>query len=295
MIAVADVGGTKIRYGTYEGGRLKVLGEVRTPKDEPIWKKLYELFKGLEADTVSLATMGPLKLSEGKIVSNPHSEIKEQELAGPLMRSLKKEVIMVNDAVAGAYAEFRNRNVENLVYVAFGTGVGVGAVVDGKLLLGREGNAHEMGHAVLALGSGLKCGCGKEGHAEALLGGSNLPKFFKRLGFDVTSAKEAFELMRRNERAFELFSNALNSFLASLVVAYDPEILVLGGGVYFKNADVFSRALEGLPSYLLWEPPSVEPALFGELSPLYGAGLLGEERPDWLMRKLRYVSFPPHP
>jgi len=290
MIGAADVGGTKIRYAVFEGLEIKSLGERETPKESPLWIALYEIFRNLDVDIISIATMGPLKLSEGKIISNPHSRLKNQELARPLMEKLDKLVIMINDAVAGAVAEANKRETENLVYVAFGTGVGVGAIVDGKPLLGREGNAHEVGHAVMAWGKGLRCGCGKKDHAEALLGGSKIAEFMRNEGFEVTNAKEAFELIKENEKAFELFSSALNAFLATIVAAYDPEVIVLGGGVYFKNKEVFEAALDDLENYLLWERPSIEAAAYGELSPLYGAVLLAVERPEWLIKKLAYVG-----
>jgi len=290
VIAVADVGGTKIRYGVYDG-ELKVLGEAPTPKERPIWTALAEAFSDLEYEIISLATMGPLKLSAGRIISNPHSTIKDQELAKPLMEKTGKPVIMINDAVAGAFAEAAKIGTDNLVYVAFGTGIGVGAVVDGNVLLGREGNAHEAGHAVLSLGRGIECGCGKRDHAEALLGGSNIAKFLSLNGFSVRSAPEAFRIIKNDERAFRAFSHALNSFLATVIAFYDPEYLVLGGGVFFKNADVFWRAVRELKDYLLWDAPTVIEASYGELSPLYGAALLGEERPQWLLKRLRYVDY----
>jgi len=288
-VGVADVGGTKTRVALYENDSLKELEEFPTPKEEPLWKPLWSYFKDKEVQNIVIATMGPLKMSEGKVVSNPHSQIKDQEVGRPLMERLKIPVLVINDCVAGAYAEFKARNVENLVYLAFGTGVGAGAVVDGRLLLGREGNAHEVGHFVMSLGLGLRCGCGKTDHAEAVLGGSNIVNYFKREGFEARNAAELFNLIRSNPKAFELFKRALNSFVSSVIAFYDPEVVVLGGGVFSKNKKVFFSALEELEDYLLWEAPKVEEALYGELSPLYGAGALGVERPQWLIKKLRYV------
>jgi len=294
LIGAADIGGTKIVIASFSGVRIvpNTLKTIETPKDpKKMIEVLGEELKALEPEEISIATMGPMKLSKGMIINNPHLEIKNFELGRPLLQRLGVPVYMINDCVAGAWAEARVRGEENLVYVGFGTGVGVGAIVDGHLLLGKDGNAHEFGHVTLSWSSELPCGCGGKGHVESFLGGSNIPNFLKLLGISVSSTSEAFEIFKRNEVAFNTFKNVLLSFLSSVVNAYDPEVLVLGGGVYFKNVEIFERVLKDFPRWrdLIAEPPRAEPARFNDLAPLYGAAYLALDKPEGWIRKLRYL------
>ncbi len=290
MLIVVDVGGTKTAIAEYSSD-LKKLKVIRTPRNGELLSKLEEEISRLNPSEVSIATMGPISLSEGKIFNNPH--IKEELPIGSyLTEKLGVPVYIVNDCSAGAWAEARVRNEENLVYVGFGTGVGVGAVVDGNLLLGKDGNAHEFGHVKVDLSGKLPCGCGGRGHVESYLGGDNLPSFAKLLGYEVDHGSSFFALLRSNERAFAEFKNVLRAFLTSLANAYDPEVIVLGGGVYFKNIDVFEKALKGFEKDkdLIVRAPRIESARFNDEAPLYGAAFLAIDKPEKWMRKMGYLK-----
>ncbi|UXD21641.1 glucokinase [Ignicoccus pacificus DSM 13166] len=291
MRAVLDIGGTKTAIGIYHG-ELELLKVIPTPKDpKDLISVLIKELKKMNANEISIATMGPLKISEGMIVNNPHLNEKNFELARPLMMELGVPVYMVNDCVAGAWAEAKARKSENLVYIGFGTGIGIGAVVDGVLLMGKEGNAHEFGHVTLSWNMEIPCGCGGGGHVESFLGGSNLPKFAKALGYEVSSAKEFFELMKKEKALRDAFERALLSFISSVSNAYDPEVIALSGGVYYKNKELFDEILEKLPEWkgLVVEAPRVEEAKYNDLAPLYGAAFLAEDKPPNWFRKLKYL------
>ena len=292
MLAVVDIGGTKIRIGLYDR-KTKIVNDIkdiRTPRDMPLWRAVIENVPR-DVEAITIATMGPLKIREGKIVNNPHLPSKEQELARPIIEKLRVPVYVANDAVAGAWAEYKSLNCENLVYVAFGTGVGVGVVVDGNLLIGKDGNAHEFGHVTVDMDSELECGCGGKGHVEAFLGGSNIPKFSKAIGLEVKDASEFFQKLRHQDRLLKAFERVLLTFLSSVSNAYDPECLVFGGGVFNKNIDIFMDIASKLNSWegLVVEPPRVLASRYGDLAPLYGAAMLALDKPDTWFRKLEYL------
>ncbi len=71
-------------------------------------------------------------------------------------------------AVWGEYLFGIGKGADNLIYMTFSTGIGAGIIVDGHLLVGKDGNAHEIGHLVIDINSGIQCGCGGYGHWEAL-------------------------------------------------------------------------------------------------------------------------------
>lgn len=294
MLVAIDLGGTKTFVGTYEDDKLKEVRRLATPRDIPLWKFILDnIIEYKDVEAISIATMGPLILNEGKIVNNPHMPNKNQDLAIPLIKSLEKPVYVINDAVAGAWAEYKAYGCQDLVYIAFGTGIGVGIVVDGHLLLGKDGNAHEFGHVTLDLNSELACGCGGKGHVEALLGGSNLPKFAQVYGINVKGAAEFFEkIYSGEEKLYKAFEEALLAFTSSVSNAYDPECLVLGGGVFNKHKDLYMKVLAKLANYkgLIVRVPKVKASKYGELSALYGAAFLGVDKPKHWLSKLTYLK-----
>jgi glucokinase len=88
----------------------------------------------------------------------------------------------LNDCAAAVLGERHfgaGKGLENLAYVTLSTGLGGGAIVDGHLLIGKDGNAVEVGHITIDPGSSLICGCGSPGHWEAYSSGSNIPNFVK--------------------------------------------------------------------------------------------------------------------
>lgn len=140
-------------------------------------------------------------------------------------------VSIENDNTAAAWAEFTSgagKGVDDMVYVGFGTGIGGAAVVGGKLQRGRNGFAGELGHMVVDR-NGDPCVCGRNGCWELYASGRGLDKLAGRPGPEITAAaqfgdEDAIEILRA-------FARSVALGLADLVAIYDPEVLVLGGGV----------------------------------------------------------------
>ncbi|MEM1851249.1 MAG: ROK family protein, partial [Acidilobaceae archaeon] len=205
----------------------------------------------------------------------------------------KVPVIVINDCVAAAWGEYvlSRRGVSNLLYVTISSGIGGGVVVDGNLLLGKSGNAHEIGHMVVDHTSEVVCGCGGRGHWEALAGGANVPKVARikalkwkgketrALQLAKTGSLDApllYSLARNGDQFAISLVNEMNRVhsagLASAIAAYDPEVVVLGGGVVLNNQDLMLRPIaERLKEYLSLSLPSLEVSGFGDNAVLYGA------------------------
>ena len=95
-----------------------------------------------------------------------------------------RPIVLVNDANAAALAEFRfgagskqrlGREIRHLVYLTISTGIGGGVIIDGKLLLGANGFAAELGHIVIDA-FGPRCNCGNTGCLEAMASGTALAR-----------------------------------------------------------------------------------------------------------------------
>ncbi|HEX2154458.1 MAG TPA: ROK family protein [Acidimicrobiia bacterium] len=165
-------------------------------------------------------------------------------LAGRLSRRLGLPVAVENDvrtAALGAFQYLAERlpEVRDIVYLSVGTGISAGVVIDGRLHRGRHGIAGEIGHAPLG-GDSTPCRCGLAGCLEAVAGGRALDEVVPG-GAHQLFAEPSPDQMRRDSVA-----DALARALYVLAIAYDPDILVIGGGIGPDAAPTVRKALAAL-------------------------------------------------
>ncbi|MCX8196080.1 MAG: ROK family protein [Acidilobaceae archaeon] len=294
-VLAADVGGTKVRVALFEGTKMLYRKEVPTPRAGGPYAVAEAIAKLAEGsfEVISVASMGPLDMQSGWVIAAPNSPIGKFAIREPLEKAFGVPVLLYNDCVAAAWGEHvlgGGRGMRDLVYVTISTGIGVGAVVDGKLALGRRGNAHEGGHIVIDLASDLQCGCGGYGHWEALGGGANIPRLAqkkaKEWGISSAGAQAALrgemtpELLYALAREGDSFSLRLVDYLnavhgagiASLVAVYDPEAIFLGGSIYLHHEDLMRDGIERhARKYSILGVPPLLRATFGHDAVLYGA------------------------
>ncbi|ACB40229.1 ATP-dependent glucokinase [Pyrobaculum neutrophilum] len=284
-----DIGATWTRVLLVDReGRVLRRAKFRTGVDPAA--QVVEAVSGWEFDAVGVGSIGPLDLRSGWVVNSPNSPARRFPLVEPL-KALGKPVAVANDCVAAVWGErVFKYGVENMVYVTLSTGVGVGAIVDGTLLLGKDGNAHELGHAVIQFMEGRRCGCGGRGHFEAYVGGAHIPSLYRELtGDDPLDPAEIFRRYREGEerarRFVDLWLEALAAGLATVAAAYDPELLIMGGSIALNNWDLISREVpRRLRAYLGVRPPELLQASFGDDEVAVGAAALVYKVPESLRR-----------
>ena len=157
-------------------------------------------------------------------------------------------VAVQNDANACALAEYlygSGRGVSSLVFMTFGTGLGAGIVIDGKLYSGANDNAGEIGHIRLAPTGPV--GYNKEGSAEGFCSGAGMSRLAKiRKGLDLTT-KELFARVRAGDpdciEVFRESAEKLATILAYTIDILNPEVIALGG-VFMRNADLFMPIID---------------------------------------------------
>jgi glucokinase len=204
-------------------------------------------------------------------------------LAGSLSEALGVPARLINDARAFTLAEARlgaGQGRASLIGVTLGTGVGGGIVLDGRLVLGHNGTAGEIGHQVIDCRPGApRCGCGNTGCLEAFVGG---PRLAEAAG--TATAAEAFAADERGEAraraAVEAWIDYLAIGLANLVTVLTPDRIVLGGGVAAAAARIITPLRDGLRAHVhLTDPDQVEivRAALGVRAGAIGAALRGLE------------------
>lgn len=225
--------------------------------------------------------------------------IVDLDLRGALRVRTNLLVTVDNDATAATVAEHRfgaGRGVTDLVYIALGTGIGGGIVLDGKIRRGAHGFAGEIGHMMVDP-DGPVCACGRRGCWEAVASGNALgvlaravvagggaPGVLAAAGGDVTRVGGEQVVAAATEgdagarMILEEYAGAVALGVVSLVNAVDPAVVVVGGGVVDGGDPVMAPLREAVRHQVMGvtHRPFVPvlPAAFGGHSAAVGAAVM---------------------
>jgi len=284
-----DVGGTKIAGALVsDGGEIVRSSHRPTNPDSPdsIVSAVLEIVAELDDSglqpAVGVAAAAFMDRAREKIYFAPNIAWKDFPLKSILEQALGRPVRIENDANAAGWAEFRfgaARDVNSMLMLTMGTGVG-GAVIDnGVLMLGGYGSAGELGHIVIER-NGRECGCGNFGCLEQYASGTALMNQAREaLGREDLSPEDLAALLEAGDPiAHDVFfevCDAMGRGIASLVAVTDPETIVIGGGVARAGvalADMIqSRFLHHYPASDLKPVARVVVATLGNAAGVVGA------------------------
>ena len=196
-----------------------------------------------------------------------------------------------NDANVAALGEAwkgGGNGCENMVFATFGTGVGGGIIVGGKLLAGVHGAGGEIGHLVVNTRETARCACGKFGCAEQYCSATGIVRLAKmRLaadnapsvlrGVENLTCKDVFDAGKAGDAlAMEILEQVydyMGQFLANVCCAVDPQVVVLGGGVSKAGQMLVDGAKKYFDRYIFHASSSITFALatLGNDAGAYGA------------------------
>jgi len=269
-----DLGGTNLRVAIGdEKGRILAKISERTEKTkgpEGISRQIARIIhylkekeaKAEEIVGIGIGSAGPLNLKRGGLMKPTNIPYDFVPLVEPLEDEFHLPTYLLNDcstAVMGERFFGAGKEHENLAYITISTGIGGGIYVDGHLLIGKDGNATEVGHFTIDCEGKLLCGCGKRGHWEAYCSGNGIPNYvrlllsqkrfpeakdsllIRRLDGDLTllTAKILYECAREGDTlSLELTNEigVLNSIgFACVIDAYDPSLITVGGSIALRN------------------------------------------------------------
>ncbi|MFX1417312.1 MAG: ROK family protein [Promethearchaeota archaeon] len=193
FIAGVDIGGTWVRVAicTADLNEKNIKKKViKTPKENKysisnlICQILSELFSenNITKDQIlgiGIATAGPLNMDKGEIFHSVNLGFRVIPLLEPIKKRFPEiQLYILNDANASVlgihYFEAENEEKDNLLFITMSTGIGGGVICNGHLLLGKEGNAAEIGHMLVEPKSMKKCNCGAYGCWEAYSSGTGI-------------------------------------------------------------------------------------------------------------------------
>lgn len=221
VIAI-DIGGTHLRVSVVRNGRILKYIKKTTPKNKrDFLKVLYDgISELMSKDIIGIGVGSPGPLTDGIIKNPPNIPLRNFNLKRVLERKFHRRVVVENDAhcVALAEAELGVKK-KNFIVFTFGTGIGGGIVIDGKLYTG-QGYAGELGHITLCNGKYFE-----------VLWQDNAKYIKEHFGKDIL-IKDLIKMKNKEaDMVLESISDHMGQGIASVINIFDPEVVVLGGGI----------------------------------------------------------------
>jgi glucokinase len=289
-----DIGGTKLAAGVVDpdGGVHGFVTAATDPDGRAGVERLLELGReaiaeaGLQVDGVGIGCGGPLDTANGVLVAPFHLAGWHGIPVGELgAEGFGRPAVLDNDAVAGAAGEHRygaGRGTRDMVYLTISTGVGGGVVIDGQLHRARSGNGGELGHVTVDW-HGRRCrGCGRRGCLEAYCSGTSIAERANEVGMHGATASDVAEAARAgNPTAGALWDEtceALACGIVSIANLFEPEVVVLGGGVVRTGEQLLGPVRELVRAQTIGPSVEIRQAALGDAVGVVGAAAVAYER-----------------
>lgn len=305
-IIAVDIGGTHMRAACYVSDKLNPIKHKKIPtlaSEAGGFKRLLHAIEEVWPDdgrveAIGLASPGPLDPHTGYLLAPPNNpEWHNFPLAPRIAEHFGVKTYLDNDANLAGLAEYRfgaGRGHHDVLYITVSTGIGGGVIIEDRLLQGYHGLATELGHSIIDP-NGPPCSCGYNGHLEAFSSGPAIVKYvlgeleagamssLQLPGHDLTAQDVAGAAQQGDALSIKAYSRAgeyLGIGVASFLHAFDPSIVIFGGGVsqvgnlLFDSFHVSLKKHVFHPRYL--EGLVISMAELGDDAGLFGARALAE-------------------
>jgi glucokinase len=288
LIVGIDIGGTKVAGGLVNlKGHLVRSLVVPTRADEGFETSFQQILSVIEdligcaggkqnIVGIGMCAPGPLNPRTGLVINPPNLPgWRNVQLGRRVEKKFGLPAKVENDANAAGLAEAlfgAAVGYRDIFYVTVSTGIGTGIIINKKIYHGKNGVAGEGGHVSIDFRSPYRCGCGTQGCIEALAAG---PGMVRRARVRLEQEHTAPSLLRDLTRghlsqitpkmiqeaaregdpvAQEILDETgffLGVWLAGMITLFDPEAIVIGGGVAKIGKPLFDKIRETIPHYTI--------------------------------------------
>lgn len=278
-----DIGGTKIAYATVDRNG-KILNEVirhPTPAAPDAAAKLLKTIIAQfedQIDAVAVSTAGTVDRTNSRITGSV-GNMPEGYMDTDFKALSAKPVVVENDANSAVWAEHVLGNAkghDNVILLTLGTGVGVGIIADGRLLVGKSGAAGEV-HFPVRYDNNRLCGCGRYDCLEIYMSGKALSLEAKAAYKDDNATSHTvIEGLKQNAlpavTAFHNWQEMVKNGIVIFADIFDPEVILLGGSMaHFID---YKRLNDEANRMIVTTPFELKEASFENDAGLIGAALL---------------------
>jgi glucokinase len=280
-VIALDLGGTRIKFGLVENGQLLAFANIVVPSSNSFAALLPLIEQQIEQmmQETGCTSLDGIGMAFPTIVDSDrmrllykytkYNDANDLDLTDWAKTKWGAPLVMENDARAALVGEWQygaGKGTDNLVMVTIGTGVGSAAMMNGQLLKGSHYLAGNLGGHQNIRFDGHRCNCGNIGCLESEASSWALPALLKRhpgyaespfaMGEDP-DFEAVFRLAAADEKfALSVRANCLEVWAAgilNLVYAYDPERIVIGGGV-MHSAEVILPFIQNKINQAAWLP-----------------------------------------
>ncbi len=290
-----DVGGTKVSVAVLEDGVLSepVLRPTVLSDSEALVEQLAEAIEDAgPADAVGIGVPSVIDFETGSARSSVNIPLQGVPLRQLLTDRVGIPAFVDNDATVAALAEAHDDDLNliaaSLVMITVGTGVGGGIVIDGRIYRGVTGAAPELGHIIVGadLTDGAPPRAERQPHhdsLEYLAAGRALDRLGEARGLGDGTAVVAppAPAMQMHVSAMRILGERLGVGIANVVNIFDPELVVIGGGVSVAGELLLDPAKESASRFIIpgvGTQTRIELARYGPQAGVRGAALLaGQE------------------
>ncbi|MER8435107.1 ROK family protein [Mesorhizobium sp. M1312] len=275
-----DIGGTNLRAARISGTGeiLDRISEKSAPDPALVLSRIAEMVRRLDSPEVAaigIGIPGRVDARLGAVLSGGYVNLASISLAQRLESLAGKPVVIDNDCNMALMAEMAlgaARDHESIVMFTIGTGIG-GAVAQDRRIVRGKGTAGQLGHITVDI-SGEACVCGRRGCVETTSSGTALGRHVARAGLGPDVSVD--QLFARDAGGdplargiLEAWAGPLRAAIDTTVAMFDPDLVLLGGGLGLAA----HRALARAPAPAPWYQCPVEPAQLGDDAGVIGAGL----------------------
>ena len=298
LILAFDVGGTRIKAGLVGNGKVLTTLTIPTQSEDVVGTLLgigHQWMMQYAVTGLGLSIKGIIDPVAGIVreVNEALQSIQGLHLADLLAKRLNIPVVMENDARMYTWGEFiygAGRGYQNLLCLTLGTGVGCGVVLNNHLLRGAHGTRGILGGHVIIQSDGERCTCGNRGCLERYVGSTGWVQQVKQILHSALAQEASLDPSRLfaaaamgdsiAEEAVHQWTLHLATGIITLIHAYDPDVVVIGGGLAHA-ADQFLPEVQAYVHDHAWTFPRarvpVVAAQWGDVAALLGVAELAQE------------------
>ena len=315
-VLVVDLGGTKIRTAIISSEyqiiareyRLTLAGKGPEAVVDRILSAIDHLLSTKNINLsqlsgISVAAAGAIDMEKGVVTISPSLPgWLDIPLKSAVEKRYKVATFLLNDASAAALAEHHlgaGKGTNNLIYLTVSTGIGGGIIINGQLYLGVSGGAGELGHMTIDV-NGPRCNCGGIGHLEVLASGtavareairrisqgekSSLPEMVTGRIENITAKEVSMAAREGDSLALDVIAEAatyLGIGIANLVNIFNPEMIVIGGGLSKMGSLLFNPVRQVMKERAFRLPAQavrIVPAKLGDDAGVFGAAIFALEQ-----------------
>jgi len=308
-----DLGGTGIAVGIVdESGKILQKGSAPTLAMRPYQEIVRDMAKvsldtlkqaGLtleDVHSIGIGIPGIANTDTGVVVFCTNLSWHDVPLREEFQKYIDKPILIDNDATVAGYAESVagiSAGCQSSVFLTLGTGVGGGIVINGKPWSGFHNVGSEIGHITLEI-DGEPCTCGNKGCLERYCSATAIIRMARQAllvhpeslmmtmcqnNLDHVNGKLVFDAAREGDetalKVFRRYVKYMAQAINTIVAFFDPEVIVLGGGISKAGNFLLDAVKAEVPQYLLFKTmpyARIEIASLGADAGIIGAAMLGK-------------------